>query len=107
MARELEEEVGIKVNPDQIELRFREIYLPSLLNGRAWGGIIEVEQERYPGIDMPTLIRERESGRDSYTVRRAVFLDEILELRGKGDLDVLDLWTSRLISEVSIVTRGQ
>ena len=56
---------------------------------------------------MPTLIRERESGRDSYTVRRAVFLDEILELRGKGDLDVLDLWTSRLISEVSIVTRGQ
>ena len=105
MARELEEEAGIKVDPDQIELRFREIYLPSLLNGRAWGGIVEIDQESYPDLEVPTLQRERESGRDSYTVRRVFFLDEILELRGISDLDILDLWTSRLISEVAVATR--
>jgi len=105
MARELEEEAGLKVQPDQIELRFREYYLPSLLNGRAWGGIVEVNKKKHPGLDEPTLVRERESGRDSYTVRRAYFLDEVLSLLGNNSLDVIDLWSARLIAEVAMVTR--
>ena len=107
MARELEEEAGIKVDPDQIELRFREIYLPSLLNGRAWGGIVGINQERYPNLEEPILLRESENGRDSYTVRRVFFLDDILELRNDSRLDIIDLWTSRLISEVAAATQGK
>jgi len=106
MARELEEEAGLKVHPDQIDLRFREMYLPSLLDGMAWGGIVEVDQESYPDLEIPTLIRERSTGRTSYAVRRVFFLDEILALREHGNVNFFDLWTSRLIAEVAASTRG-
>ena len=77
MAKELEEEAGLKISPDPIELRFRENLLPSLLNVSAWGGIVEIDPGAYENLEAATLIRERKHGRDSCTVRRVYLLDEI------------------------------
>ena len=104
MARELAEEAGLEVQPDQIALRFKEFYLPPLLDGSAWGGIVEVDQAKHPGLDKSLLLHECENGVDAYSVRRVLFLDDVLELRKRSNLGLLDLWTSRLISEVADAT---
>lgn len=96
MARELEEETGIIVNPRDIEIRFREYYLPSLINHCAWGGIVKIQLRQLP--------KKLESGmalENEYTLVRVVSLLEIQRLRKRFPKRALfDLWTSRLLDEV-------
>lgn len=97
MARELKEEADIEVNPEDIEIRFREYYLPSLLEGSAWGGIIEIQPSQLPGNLNCGLALESE-----YTFVRVLPLDEIQILKSQfSGKAVFDLWTSRLLDEVA------
>lgn len=98
MARELREETGIKVNPRDIEIKFREYYLASLLCGSAWGGIVGVRESQLPGYS-PAL---EDGCTNEYTNVHYAPLLKVQELKSQFSGKVkFDLWTSRLLDEVA------
>lgn len=95
MARELEQEAGIKINPKNIKIVFKEYFLPSLVNAFGWGGIVEIKESDLPSSRIHGEVREEE-----FTLLIIRSLSEIIKMR-QGQQIVLDLWTSRLIDEVA------
>ncbi|MBI2670068.1 MAG: NUDIX domain-containing protein [Candidatus Yanofskybacteria bacterium] len=95
MARELEEEVGVKVNLEDIQVVFKEYLLPSLINAFGWGGVVEINKN-----DLPPDRIYGEPQENEFTLLVVRPLVEIIEMRKSGEI-VFDLWTSRLINEVA------
>ncbi|MEK7567165.1 MAG: hypothetical protein AAB527_03475 [Patescibacteria group bacterium] len=95
MARELKEEAGIEVQPEKIELVFAEHYLPSILEGVAWGGIVEIQRSDLSSRCGHQLGQE-------YTEVMCWSLENLLKIKRaiNSDGPSFNLWTSRLLDEV-------
>lgn len=95
MARELEEEAKINIDPIRIKIVFCELIQPSIMNALAYGGIVELD---------PAEVNNQEIGGEwnfgEFTAVATKPLIETLRWRDSGKHD-LDLWGSRLIDEVA------
>ena len=85
MARELKEETGIQVDPEKIEIVFKEYALPQLLDNYVYGGIVELENYQDTIPSFPLFVIPL-----SHVLRRRNILAVCF-----------DLWTSRLLDEVA------
>jgi len=102
MAKELKEEVGIIVQPEKIILVFAEHYLPPLLEGVAWGGVVEINKS-----DLPASKMSRHLGQEHTEIAIFGFQDLIEKKENEWrDSPVFDLWTSRLLDEVGKIIRA-
>lgn len=102
MAKELKEEAGITVQPEKIRLVFAEYYLPQLLEGVAWGGVVEINKS-----DLPAGLMTRHLGQEHTEMAVFDFGDLIVKKENAWrDFPVFDLWTSRLVDEVGKIIRG-
>lgn len=95
MAKELEEEAGIKVRPENIQVIFKEYLLPSLTSAFGWGGIVRINRADIPSERLRGVPCEGE-----FTLLIITPLAELI-IAVQGQLIILDLWTSRLINELT------
>lgn len=95
MSEELAEEANINVNPFDIEIVFCEYIQPSMMNAKAWGGIVEIKES-----DLPKELLGGEWDLGEYTFLVIKPLVELLKSRDESNV-VLDLWNSRLIDELA------
>lgn len=95
LARELAEEAGIIIDANNIELVFKEFFIPSLTCGLGWGGLVQIKEKNLP---LDRINGEPQEGEFTSLVVKS--LDEIVDMRINQKV-IFDLWTSRLIDEVS------
>lgn len=95
MARELKEETGIKINPADIKVVFKEYLLPQLVNAFGWGGVVEISKN---DLSPNKIYGEPQEGEFTSLIVKPFV--EIIDMRRKGDI-ILDFWTSRLINELA------
>lgn len=96
MARELEEEARIRIEPERIKVVFSELAHPSILNARMYGGIVELQEHEVP--EELTVGGEHQFG--EYTVLVVLPLIELLRQRDSRSHN-LDVLASRLLDEVA------
>jgi 8-oxo-dGTP pyrophosphatase MutT (NUDIX family) len=95
MARELEEETHIKVDPNEIELVFCEMIEPSMLGSRIWAGIIEISKSQLP---VEIIGEELVSGECTVIVVKPLI--KLLKDRDAMRIE-MNLRTSRLLDELA------
>lgn len=95
MAKELAEEAHLIIDPVRIEVVLCELVQPSMLNGKAYGGIVEVAE-----AEVPEEVLGGEHQYNEYTALVIKPLVELLRLRDSSQHN-LDLWGSRLLDEVA------
>lgn len=96
MARELKEETGIEVRPDNIRIVLEEWIQPSTMTARAFGGIVEIRESQ-----IPSNLVHGEWDTGEYTVVVIKPLLELLRFRDSMPEARFDLWASRLLDEVA------
>ena len=94
LARELNEEAGIRVKPKAVTIVFNEYILTSLLNASAFGGIVKINAK------MVENKKKRDSGNGEHTQVEVFDLKDLLRKREAGTIKI-DLMTSRLFDEVA------
>ncbi len=97
LARELNEEAGIKVKSQDITMVFSEYILTSLLNATMFGGIVRINAHMVKNKN------KRNSGNGERTQVEIFDLKDLLRKREAGAIKI-DLMTSRLIDEVAKAT---
>ena len=98
LARELNEETGIKVEPKAITIVFNEYILTSLLNASAFGGIVRIKDSMVKNKN------KRDSGNGELTQVEIFDLKDLLRKREARAIKI-DFMTSRLLDEVAKVTK--
>lgn len=93
--KELAEEIHLNIDKSRVKVVLKEWFLPSLIEARAHGGIVELEAAEVPGVLLAGEWQYRE-----YTILAVRPLVEMLKLRDSQNHD-LDLWLSRLLDEVA------
>ena len=94
LARELNEETGIKLNPLAITIVFNEYVAPSLLDASMFGGISKIN------ADMVINKNRMVSGKNERTQVEIFDLKNLLKKREEGVIKI-DLMTSRLLDEIA------
>lgn len=94
LARELNEETGIKLNPRTIKIVFNEYVAPSLLDASMFGGISRIN------TDMVKNKNRMDSGKNERTQVEIFDLKNLLKKREAGAIKI-DLMTSRLLDEMA------
>lgn len=95
MARELEEETRITVDSARIDLVFKELFNPSMMASKSYGGIVEIQLS-----EVPEQLLAGEWHLGEYTVVLVRPLVELLRQRDAMETE-LALYTSRLLDEVA------
>ncbi len=95
LARELEEETGIKVKPNLIKMVSHEYSGPSIISASVFGGIIK--------INAHAVKNKKNAGKKSENEWTQVEVFDLIDILKKHEDNkiMLDLLTSRLIDEVA------
>jgi 8-oxo-dGTP pyrophosphatase MutT (NUDIX family) len=95
MCRELREETGIEVFPDDVEFIFEAYIQPSLMASKAYGGIVAILER-----EVPTELHAGEIHLGERTRVSVRSLKELLDARARGEI-VFDLETWILLDAVA------
>lgn len=95
LSRELKEETGIRIKSRSIKIIFEEYPMPSLVDSRVFGGIVEIK--------IKMVKNKKKAGNEFENERTQVEVFDLIEILKNRDngLVILDLMTSRLVDEVA------
>jgi 8-oxo-dGTP pyrophosphatase MutT (NUDIX family) len=97
LSRELEEETGIKIEPQSIQIVLYEHVSPSALDYCQFGGIAKIS---------PKMIKRKKAGKKEEGEQTKIEILNLVDILKKRDVCAirLDLLTSRLLDEVAKAT---
>lgn len=98
LSRELEEETGIKISPELIQIVFEEYVHPSILSATVFGGIVEITEN--------IVEDKKNAGKKCENEQTQVEISDLILFIKKRRVKLVkvDLLTSRLVDEVAKAT---